>query len=176
MNTTARAWYREPWTWMLIGLPASAVAGSLTSAFLALQGADPIVADDYYQRGLQINTTLAQMDHAAAWGVHASLEADGLHPGETLWVRVRSAQPIRDTAVHVRLIHPSRGGIDHEAVLARLPSSADTAAEFTGAWPALAGADSAAASAPNVAWRVVVLGEDWRVEGDYSARNDLAAR
>ena len=62
MNKTTKSsvWYREPWPWILMSGPAVAVIGSLVSAYLAIHGADPVVDENYYQHGLQINRELAQ--------------------------------------------------------------------------------------------------------------------
>jgi hypothetical protein len=177
MQTATNPWYREPWTWLLIGLPAVAVVASLTSAFLALDGADPLIEDNYYQRGLEINTTLARIHHAAALGIHASVEYDGLRHGESVWVKVRSTQGLHDTAVQMRLIHPARGGADRQAILARVPGSSDTEAEYTGQWPEDAvPTGSAKANEAAVNWRIALQGQDWQVEGDVQGRNDISAR
>lgn len=175
MPAAPRPWYQEPWTWLLIGLPASAVVASLASAVLAIEGADPIMEDNYYQRGLDINTTLGRVQRAAALGIHASVEYDGLHPGETVWVRVRSAQALHDTNLQVRLIHPSRSNADRQAILGRVPGSPDTAAEFTGQWPDATAAD-AAHETTGLQWRLALQGQDWQVEGELRGRNDLSAR
>ena len=58
------AWYREPWPWILMAGPAVAVIGSLVSAYLAIHGADPVVDENYYQHGLEINRELAQQPQA----------------------------------------------------------------------------------------------------------------
>lgn len=175
MSTANRPWYHEPWTWMLIGLPATAVVASLASAVLAIEGADPIMEDNYYQRGLDINTTLGRVQHAADLGIHASVEYDGLRPGESVWVRVHSAQPLHDPSMQIRLIHPSRSNADRYAILARVPGSADTAAEFTGQWPDVIGPEGAR-DASALQWRIALQGQDWQVEGELRARNDLSAR
>ena len=179
MKTAPKPWYLEPWTWMLVGLPAIAVLGSLSSAILAFDGADPIIEDNYYQRGLDINSTLARVQNAAALGLHASVEYDGLLPGETVWVRVHAAQPLHDASLQIRLIHPARSGLDRTAVLARVPRTEDTEAEFTGQWPGEAvagGRDPAGAHAGALNWRIALQGQNWQVEGDLQGRNDLAAR
>ncbi|HEX4598915.1 MAG TPA: FixH family protein [Burkholderiaceae bacterium] len=56
--TRAGVWYREPWPWIVMSGPALAVIGSLVSAYLAIHGADPVVDQDYYEHGLQINRQL----------------------------------------------------------------------------------------------------------------------
>jgi hypothetical protein len=51
-------WYREPWPWIAMSGPALAVIGCVISIYLAVRGADPVVDEDYYQHGLQINQRL----------------------------------------------------------------------------------------------------------------------
>ena len=63
--TKSAVWYREPWPWIVMAGPAAAVIGSLVSAYLAIHGADPVVDEDYYQHGLQINRELAQQPQAS---------------------------------------------------------------------------------------------------------------
>ena len=57
-TTQPTAWYRERWPWIVMSGPALAVVGSLVSAYLAIHGADPVVDEDYYEHGLQINRQL----------------------------------------------------------------------------------------------------------------------
>jgi hypothetical protein len=176
MNEPVQAWYREPWTWMLIGLPATAVLASLASAFLAIEGADPIIENNYYQNGLAINTMLARVHAAATMGIHANVEYDGLHPGQAVWVKVRSAQAVHDPSVLIRLVHPARDGLDLQAILARVPGSPDTDAEYTGRWPDAAVDTGQAGHRSAVNWRIALQGQAWQVEGDLQGRSDIAAR
>ena len=50
---------RSPWPWLLAVGPAIVVVASMASAWLAISGGDPVVADDYYKLGLTINRKLA---------------------------------------------------------------------------------------------------------------------
>jgi len=50
-------WYRQPWPWFLIALPAAAVIGSIVTVVLAIVSADGVVPD-YYERGLRAKQTL----------------------------------------------------------------------------------------------------------------------
>ncbi len=47
MNTlsspTSKPWYREPWPWFLISLPAAAVIAGLTTVWIAANSADGLV-------------------------------------------------------------------------------------------------------------------------------------
>ena len=53
------SWWKFPLVWLVLGLPAVVVVGSLTSAWIAISTADPVVEENYYQKGLEINRTLA---------------------------------------------------------------------------------------------------------------------
>ena len=57
---------RSPWPWLLAAGPAVVVVASLASAWLAISGGDPVVADDYYKLGLTINRKLAARAPVAA--------------------------------------------------------------------------------------------------------------
>jgi hypothetical protein len=41
-----KPWYREPWPWVAIGIPAAAVIMGLTTLYLALANPDYLVVDD----------------------------------------------------------------------------------------------------------------------------------
>ena len=53
--TTAKSWYREPYLWLVILLPFSAVLGGLLTVYIAVTHQDSLVDDNYYQSGLAIN-------------------------------------------------------------------------------------------------------------------------
>ena len=56
---TSSPWWRYPFVWLVIAGPAAVVVAGFVTAFIAVQGADPVVASDYYRRGIEINKTLA---------------------------------------------------------------------------------------------------------------------
>lgn len=53
------AWWRHGHVWLLIAGPAAVVVAALVTAWVAVSHPDPVLAEDYYQRGLRINDTLA---------------------------------------------------------------------------------------------------------------------
>jgi hypothetical protein len=169
-------WYRQPWPWFLLALPAAAVIGGIATTVLAVRSNDGVVAADYYKRGLAINEELSRRERAVALGVAVELEAQGLHPGDTVRMRVRGDQPLpAEATLLVRLVHPGRAGADRTALLARSGVSADNrSASYSGAW-----ADSAAdgGSVPaRVAWSLVVESAAWRVDGGAEAAEGGALR
>lgn len=56
---TSSPWWRFPFVWLVIAGPAAVVVAGFVTAFIAVSGADPVVATDYYRRGMEINKTLA---------------------------------------------------------------------------------------------------------------------
>ncbi|MGO4393521.1 FixH family protein [Variovorax sp. M-6] len=52
-------WYRFPLVWMVIGGPAVVVVASFVTLWLAIATPDPVVDQDYYRKGVEINRTLA---------------------------------------------------------------------------------------------------------------------
>lgn len=53
-------WWRYGHVWLLISGPAVVVVAAVATAVIAMRNADPLVAEDYYRKGLEINKTLAQ--------------------------------------------------------------------------------------------------------------------
>jgi len=159
IETPPRPWYREPWPWVLIGLPLSAVIGSFVSAYLAVHGADKVIDSDYYRHGLSINAELERAQRAESLGLSARFDAEGLKAGDVVRLQLgaKGALPT-DATVRLRLVHPTRPESDRIAVLARLPNA--EGARYEGSWQPTEKVASA------VAWRIVVEGRDWRMEGD----------
>jgi uncharacterized protein len=49
-NVQPPAWWRTPQMWLVVGAPLVGVAASLTAAFFAINGADPVLNKADYQR------------------------------------------------------------------------------------------------------------------------------
>lgn len=173
MNSAmAKPWYREPWPWFLMALPAAAVVGGIVTAVIAFRGADGVVAADYYKRGLAINEELSRSRLAAALGIEAELRLGGLEPGDFVGVRLVAAQALPpEAALRVRLVHPGRSGADRSAVLARVGTAdAGRSAEYAGSW------GEAGPVARQPVWRIVVETAQWRIDGDAMMEDGRLAR
>jgi uncharacterized protein len=53
-------WWRFGMVWMVIGGPAVVVVAACVTGYIAMSAPDPLVAQDYYRRGIDINKTLSQ--------------------------------------------------------------------------------------------------------------------
>ena len=115
MNTAlhSKPWYREPWPWFLISLPATAVIAGLTTVWIAYQSADGLVVGDYYKAGLAINQTLARDDAARALALTATFQGEGRALALTLTGRLQ-AYPDQLT---LTLAHPTHQGMDQTLTL-----------------------------------------------------------
>lgn len=86
---TPRPWWREPMMWLVLGGPLLVVVAGIVTFVLAVRMPDPVIADDYYKRGLEINKTLAEQQRQAEAAQAAVPEA--LRPA--LQARNHSATP-----------------------------------------------------------------------------------
>jgi hypothetical protein len=53
-------WWKHGHVWLLISGPAAVVVAGLLTAWIAIATPDPVVAEDYYRRGIEINKQLAR--------------------------------------------------------------------------------------------------------------------
>ncbi len=51
-------WWKFPLVWMVIAGPAAVVLAGFYTLWLAVRAPDPVVAQDYYRQGIEINKTL----------------------------------------------------------------------------------------------------------------------
>lgn len=59
-DTPALPWWRFPLVWMVIAGPAIVVVAGFATLWIAVRSPDPVVAPDYYRRGIEINQTLTE--------------------------------------------------------------------------------------------------------------------
>lgn len=154
-------WYRQPWPWFLIALPAAAVVGSVATAVLAVRTNDEVVATDYYRRGLAINEEISKRERAVQLGLTLELSADGLHAGDRVALRVRGRQPLPpDATLQLRLTVAGRAEAERVLVLARTgPSGGASEANFAGAW-------REEPPGHGVVRQWSVEASSWRIDGD----------
>ncbi|MEI8030016.1 MAG: FixH family protein [Comamonadaceae bacterium] len=64
MQSSAR-WWKFGHVWMILAGPAVVVVASFITLYLAVTRPDPVVTEDYYRQGIDINKTLDQKANAA---------------------------------------------------------------------------------------------------------------
>lgn len=114
-------WYREPWPWFLMGLPALAVLAGVVTLFIAIRSDDGLVADDYYRQGLGINRAIARQHLAAA----LELEAVVMKVKDNMIsVELKGREGISfPRKLRLSFSHPTRAVEDQGVVLERVGTS-----------------------------------------------------
>lgn len=145
---TQRRWFREPWVWLLIALPMSAVIAGMFTLYLAIASSDGLVVDDYYQRGKEINLDLARDEAAARYQIEASLALDV--SGDMVNLKLSAIDGTWPDNLRLSLLHPTRAG--HDQVLTLMHG---TAGNYRGRINELTQGH----------WYVQLEADDWRLSG-----------
>lgn len=64
MTNGSAPWWKHGHVWLVIAGPLAVVVAGFATLWLAVRTPDPVVAVDYYRRGIEINRTLAARDKA----------------------------------------------------------------------------------------------------------------
>ena len=143
-----RPWHREPWVWLVIALPLTAVIGGLTTVYIAATTSDGLVVDDYYKRGKAINRDLARDRAAATYGLQADLNIDLQDRRVTL--QLQSQDYALPGAVSLAIMHPTQPGRDRVLELQQVGTG-----RYAGTLAGLAAGR----------WHVQLAADDWRLSG-----------
>ena len=145
-------WYREPLVWMVVAIPAAAVLAGAVMLVLANTTWDGLVADDYYQRGMQINRSLARDAEAGRLGLVAvvSFHAPGVVEARLSSVDGDAFSAAASPRLGLRFARAGRAGADVEISMHR-----DTVGTWRGALPAI----------PAGKWYAELGNERWRLAG-----------
>jgi hypothetical protein len=65
MPHSSQPWWRYGHVWLVIAGPALVVVAALVTAWIAVTQQDPVLSQDYYSQGLNINKTLAKQGSLA---------------------------------------------------------------------------------------------------------------
>jgi hypothetical protein len=157
-DQSARAlpWYRQFWPWFLIAFPLASVFAGSTMLWLAIVSFDGLVVDDYYREGRAINQRIEKTETARRGAISARVE----FAPDARSIAVHPAGEGVDTALRLRLIHPTRHGLDQVVALER---SGD-------------GSHAARIEAPSAGrWRIALedMAGTWRIGGDAILPQEL---
>ena len=143
--TEKRPWYREPFVWLIIALPSSAILAGFYTLYLAIVSYDGLVADDYYKQGLAINKRLEKEDIAKQYGLKAQVQV------EQTKLRVlmnTTTDYVLPETIKVLLSHGTRQGYDQTITLMQTEL-----ATYSGSIEKLIPGH----------WNVIMEQDDWRV-------------
>lgn len=148
-------WYRQFWPWFLIALPASVVAASMFTIWLATRSPNPMVVDDYSRIARSTEQRRERDLAAAALGVEARIR---IVPGAELVELELFPASLQPAGLQLRLSHPLVAERDQIVDLIRTPTG------WSGALPPLEGR-----------WYVQLYPRDggWRLAGELSGETEL---
>jgi hypothetical protein len=75
-RTEHKPWYKEPWPWVAIAIPGSAVIMGITVLVLAISNPDPLVVSDGDYRQIRSGLKAQQTEEAAPAGTEAPRDQD----------------------------------------------------------------------------------------------------
>jgi hypothetical protein len=144
-------WYRHRWPWILLALPLAAVVASVITAVLAVRGADSLVSEDYYRRGLTVNRDLARAARARSLGLTIEMRMDSDRTVLSIDVAGGSATEL-PAVLQVSLLDPVQAGFDrHVEARAVTPGHYEVRVQ----------------GLPKRRWHVVVESATWRMVGRW---------
>lgn len=73
MREDTLPWYKQFWPWFIICMLGSVVIASLITVYIAVDGSDDLVNDNYYKDGLAINMELVQDELARELAIKAEI-------------------------------------------------------------------------------------------------------
>ena len=113
-NEDGTPWYRQPWPWIIMSLPATSVVLGMTLLYFAITSADGLVVDDYYRQGRAIDQTMARSMLAGDLGLYADLTLRTDRVSVNLAANDSADLP---EALIFTIIHPTRAGMDQSVRL-----------------------------------------------------------
>ena len=66
-NDLGAPWWKFGHVWLVFAGPAVVVLASFVTLYLAVTRPDPVVSEDYYRQGIEINKTLDLKANAASY-------------------------------------------------------------------------------------------------------------
>jgi len=160
LNPAPRAWYREPWPWLLMLGPAIVIVAGLTTAYLAIVTSDGLVDDDYYKQGLTVNERAVHDRRAADLGLETELVLGG--DGDRIRALLRGKEGLRlPETLRLNLVHPTRPGFDQKIIL-----HSEGGGVYAGVVKPFVGR-----------WHVTLEdeGQEWRLFGDWRVTDKRSA-
>lgn len=147
MHEDKTPWFKNPYVWLVISLPLSAVIAGIITIRLAVVSDDGLVADDYYKQGLGINRVLEKDNRAEALALTARLNLD-YEANEARIMLLGNADFMAPESVEVKFLNATRKGLDQELNMAMVADNL-----YSGPLPEL----------PVGQWYVQIEADDWRV-------------
>lgn len=143
----SRQWYREPFVWLVVGIPGVTVIAGFITLVLAIISYDGLVVDDYYKKGLEINRVIERDRIAQELEIAVDIALSSDHQSVRIYLHGNESfkQP---KTLTVNFYHATRSGFDRIYQLKRKEGGMYTVEEL-GLVPGK--------------WHVEMVSDNWRV-------------
>jgi len=112
-DTLARPWYKEFWVWFILGILGMAVVLGTSMLVIATKNPPGLIADNYYDVGKGINTSLERENLAVRLKLKASLLLDNAQGTASLQLQGYSKPP----QLVLNLVSPTQPERDRRVIL-----------------------------------------------------------
>lgn len=102
-------WYRQRWPWLLMSIPFTSICVGSYYAYIAVNGADPMVQEQYYAAGQSINKVIDAGKTAQQMGLSGQMTFQGAEV--TLVLKQNGARPL-PPVLSLQLSHPTIVSLD----------------------------------------------------------------
>ena len=109
-------WYRQPWMWLVVGLPLVSVVASLGMVVISVIHRDELVRDDWYKAGRAINQDLHAEMRARELGLAATLTLEPAVPAVSVSIEHGDALPAQ---LQLLLVHSTLSQEDMTVIVTR---------------------------------------------------------
>ena len=101
-------WYKHPWPWILMSIPAASIVVGVILLTAAFSNPHQVVVDNWYQEGRGINQSLAMDERARELGLQATLSY--AEPGQpVIWLQGRE-----EAGLQLLIYHATNNRYDRE--------------------------------------------------------------
>ena len=106
------SWYREPWAWLVVILPLSAVVAGIATLIIANTNPDTLVIGDYYKKGKAINLEVSKVKLAQKLGMRFALQLSN----DELIIKPTGIEKVFPV-INVQFFHPTLAEKDFNLAL-----------------------------------------------------------
>jgi uncharacterized protein len=154
-------WYKEPWMLLVVGGPVVVVIAAIATFFIALNGADKVVAKDYYKQAQNINKDIFKDAKAGEYKIQAEAKLDSA--SGKLQLQIEGNTKLPSTLLFSASVSSA---ISSEfETLQRVTLSQTQPGQYEGVITDL----SNTGLPGNKLWHIKIEADDWRLTADWMA-------
>ncbi len=114
-----RPWFKEPYVWLMLGLPTASVIACIFLISLAVSTKDTLVRDNYYKDGMAMNQELKWDKKAKNMDIKLSLSITK----NSAEIHILSSRLNPSTTLQLKISHPTLADKDRDAFLQLKPNT-----------------------------------------------------